>query len=120
MKSKQGSALRQIIKKIWEYALPMYWSYMDFEKAYDSVRRDGMWQIAEYYGIPTKIVALLKSWYVGISSSVRLDDEDVDWLPITKGLIQGCVMSPSLLYFYIDVMMRKVTEDGAGVLMVGR
>ena len=112
-------ALRQIIEKRWEYALPVYCSFMDLEKAYDSVWREGMWQIAEYYGIPAKIVAILKSWYDGIHSCVRLDGEDGDWFPISTGLRQGCVMSPSLFNAYMDAMMRKVTEDGAGGIMVG-
>ena len=112
-------ALRQIVEKRWEYALPVYCSFMDLEKAYDSVWRDGMWRIAKYYGIPTKIVDLLRKWYLGITSSVRMDGEEGDWFPITTGLRQGCVMSPSLFNIYMDAMMRKVTEEAAGGVMVG-
>ena len=112
-------ALRQIVEKRWEYALPMYCAFMDLEKAYDSVWRDGMWQLAKYYGIPTQIVELLRSWYEGISSCVRLEESDGDWFPITTGLRQGCVMSPSLFNVYMDAMMRKVTEGEAGGVMVG-
>ena len=89
------------------------------EKAYDSVWRKGMWRIAKYYGIPTKIVELLREWYLGISSSVRMDGEEGDWFPITTGLRQGCVMSPSLFNIYMDAMMRRVTEEAAGGVMVG-
>ena len=92
---------------------------MDLEKAYDSVWREGMWRIAKYYGIPTKIVDLLRKWYLGITSSVRMDGEEGDWFPITTGLRQGCVMSPSLFNIYMDAMMRKVTEEAAGGVMVG-
>ena len=112
-------ALRQIVEKRWEYALPVYCTFMDLEKAYDSVWREGMWQIAEFYGIPTKIVQLLRSWYTDISSCVRLEESDGDWFPIRSGLRQGCVMSPSLFNLYMDAMMRKVTEGEAGGVMVG-
>ena len=112
-------ALRQIVEKRWEYALPVYCSFMDLEKAYDSVWREGMWHIAKYYGIPTKIVDLLRNWYIGITSSVRLDGEEGDWFPITTGLRQGCVMSPALFNVYMDAIMRRVTEEAAGGIMVG-
>ena len=113
-------ALRQIVEKRWEFALPIYCAFMDLEKAYDSVWREGMWQIAKYYGVPTRIVELLRSWYEGIISCVRLDGDDGDWFPIRTGLRQGCVMSPSLFNVYMDAMMRKVTEGTAGGVMVGR
>ena len=73
--------------------------------------------IAKHYGITNKIVDLLKNWYPGISSSVRLDGEEGDWFPITKGLRQSCVMSPSLFNINRDAM-RKVTEEATGGVMV--
>ena len=112
-------ALRQVVEQRWEYALPIYCSFIDLEKAYDSVWRGGMWQIAKYYGIPAQIVELLKNWYEGISSCVRLEEGDGDWFPIRTGLRQGCVLSPSLFNVYMDAIMRKVTEDTAGGVMVG-
>ena len=60
---------------------------------------------------------LLRNWYDGISSCVRLDEVDGDWSPKRTGLRQGCVMSSSLFIIYMDAMMRKVTEDGAGEVM---
>ena len=57
---------------------------------------------------------------MGISSCVRLDGVDGDWFPIRTGLRQGCVMSPSLFNMYMDAMMKKVTEDGNGGVMVGK
>ena len=108
------------MEKRWEYALPIYCSFMDLEEAYHSVWREGMWQIAKHYGIPATIVELLRNWYSGISSCVRLDGVDGDWFLIRTGLRQGCVMSPSLFNIYMDAIMRKVTEDGAGGVMVGK
>ena len=112
-------ALRQVIEKRWEYALPIYCSFMDLEKAYDSVWREGMWQVARYYGIPTRIVDLLKNWYIGISSFVRMDGEEGELLPINTGLKQCCVMSTLLFNIYMDATMRKITEVLAGGVIVG-
>ena len=48
---------------------------MDLEKAYDSVLREGMWQNGKYYGIPTRIVDLLRNWCIGISSLLKMNGE---------------------------------------------
>lgn len=114
-------AMRQVMEKRWEYALPVYCAFIDLEKAYDSVWREGMWKIAEHYGISEKIVELLRNWYVDVSSCVRMDGGEGEWFPVTTGLRQGCVMSPSLFNVYMDAMMRKVTDDGVdGGVRVGR
>jgi hypothetical protein len=114
-------AMRQVMEKRWEYALPVYCAFIDLEKAYDSVLREGMWKIAEHYGISEKIMELLRNWYVDVSSCVRMDGGEGEWFPVTTGLRQGCVMSPSLFNVYMDAMMRKVTDDGVdGGVRVGR
>ena len=51
---------------------------MDLEKAYDSVWREGMWQIAKYYDVPTRKVEVLRSWNEGVISCVRLDGHEGD------------------------------------------
>ena len=113
-------ALRQVLEKKWEFALPVYCVFIDLEKAYDSVWREGIWKISEYYGIPKIIVELLRSWYTGISSCVRVDGGEGEWFPIRTGLRQGCVLSPSLFNVYMDAMMRKVTEGAPGGVRVGQ
>ena len=109
----QVFALRQILEKSWEYALPVYCAFIELGKAYDSLWGEGMWKIAEYYWIPKDIVEILRSWYESINSCVRVDVVESDWFPIMTGFRQGCVMSPSLFNLYIDAMARKVTEDWA-------
>ena len=54
-------ALRQVVKKRWEYALTVYCSFMELEKAYDYVWGDDMCHNPKNYGIRTKIVDLLRN-----------------------------------------------------------
>ena len=111
--------LRQVLEKKWEHAMPVYCAFMDLEKAYDSVWREGMWQIAKYYGVPRQIVEMLRDYYNGSSSCVRIDGGQGDWFPINTGLRQGCVMSPSLFNIYMDAMMGQVIGGTPGGVMVG-
>ena len=100
--------------------ISVYCAFKDLEKAYDSVWREGMWKISDYYGILKLIVELLRSWYAGIISCVRVVGGEGDWFPIRTGLRQGCVLLPSLLNVHMGTMMRKVTEGAQGGVRDGR
>ena len=52
--------LRQIIEKSLEFNNNLYICFVDFKQAYDSVWRDTLWQALPSYGIPEKLVRLLK------------------------------------------------------------
>ena len=45
-------ALRQIIEKSREFAQRLYICFIDFKQAYDSVWREGLWEVLRRYGIP--------------------------------------------------------------------
>jgi len=50
----------QILEKKWEYNEAMYRLFIDFKKAYDSVRREVLYNILIAFGIPMKLVRLKK------------------------------------------------------------
>jgi len=62
--TEQIFILRNIIKQSIEWQLPIYINFIDFEKAFDSVHRDSLWTIMKYYGIPEKIVKMIKLLYM--------------------------------------------------------
>ena len=52
----QIATLRIIIEQSLEWNTGLYLVFVDFEKAFDSVDRDVIWQILWHYGVPEKIV----------------------------------------------------------------
>jgi hypothetical protein len=52
--------IRQILEKKWEYNEAVRELYIDLEKAYDSVRREILYNILIEFGIPMKLVRLIK------------------------------------------------------------
>ena len=51
--------VRQILEKKWEYKEATHQFFIDFKKAYDSVRRETLYNILIEFGIPTKLVRLI-------------------------------------------------------------
>jgi len=52
--------IRQILEKKWEYNEEVHQLFINFKKAYDSVRREILYKILIEFGIPRKLVRLTK------------------------------------------------------------
>jgi hypothetical protein len=52
--------IRQILEKKWEYNGTVHQLFIDFKKAYDSVRRKVFYSILIEFGVPRKLVSLIQ------------------------------------------------------------
>ena len=82
--------------------------FINFKKAYDSVRREVLYKILIEFGIPSKLVRLIKMSLTGIYSRVRVGKNVSDRFPIRNGLEQGDALSPLLFNFAIECAIRRV------------
>jgi len=64
--------IRQILEKKWEYNEEVHQLFIDFKKAYDSVRREILYTILIESGIPKKLVRLIKMSLTETYSTVRV------------------------------------------------
>ena len=92
---------------------------MDFEKAFDSVHRESLWKILRLYGIPEKIIKMIRIMYDDFQCSVLHDGKESLWFKIITGVKQGCLLSPILFVITIDYVMKKSTADRKGIEWVG-
>ena len=76
---------------------------MDFKKAYDSVRREVLYNILIEYGIPKKLLRLIKMCLAETYSRVRVGKNLSHMFPIRNGLKQGDALSPLLFNFALGV-----------------
>ena len=63
--------------------------FIDFKKAYDSVRREVLSKILIEFGIPRKLVRLIKMSLTETYSRVRVGKNVTDKFPVRNGLKQG-------------------------------
>jgi len=106
--------IRQILEKKWEYNEEVYQLFIDFKKAYDSVRREVLYMVLIEFGIPRKLVRLIKMSLTETYSRVRVGKNVSDRFPIRNGLKQGEALSPTLLNFALGYAIRwvQVNQDG--------
>ena len=66
----------------------MHHLFIDFKKACDSVRREALYSILIEFGIPKKLVRLIKMCLTGTYSRVRVGKNLSEMFPIRNGLKQ--------------------------------
>jgi hypothetical protein len=79
--------IRQIPEKKWEYNGIVHQLFIEFKKAYDSVRREVLYNILIEFGIPRKLVGLNKMCLNEIYSRVRIGKYLSDKFTIENGFI---------------------------------
>ena len=72
----------------------IYFCFIDYAKAFDSVDHNKLWKILKEIGIPDHLIFLLRNLYAGQEATVRIGHGTTDWFQIGKGLRQGCILLP--------------------------
>jgi hypothetical protein len=81
-------------KKKWEYNEMVHKLFVDFKKAYDSVRREVLYNIPIEFGITTKLVWVIKMCLNETYRKVCICTQLSDSSPLQNGLKQGDALSP--------------------------
>ena len=116
-KADQTANIRWIIKKAREFQKNIYFCFIDYAKAFDSVDHNKLWKILQEMGIPDHLTCLLRNLYAGQEATVRIGHETTDWFQIGKGVCQSCILSPCLFNLYAEYIMKNagLEEAQAGI-----
>jgi hypothetical protein len=86
--------------------------YIDLTKAYDRVDRDILWCILGRYGVPEKMVELIKQLHVGSVARIKLNGKvSTDSFGLNNGLKQGSVFAPLLFNVFFGSIMNNCREQ---------
>lgn len=93
----------------------IYVCFVDFQKAFDTVRRGILWNVLRRAGVGGKMLKILQSMYVSVKSCVRYPGTPgglTDYFNCPFGVRQGCVLSPSLFSFFINELAYEISKNG--------
>ena len=98
------------LEKCWEWGIDQCALFVDLQKAFDKVNRDHLWKVLQenYYGIPKKLVRVIRSIYSQNISKVRTQKIESEYFNIESGVRQGDVLSPLLFIIFMDRCIRDV------------
>ena len=104
------ATLRIIAEQSLEWNTSLNITFIDFEKASDSVNHSTLWKILRHYGIPEKFIAIIQQSYYNSQLRVIRNGELTPPFSVKTGVQQGCIISPMLFLLVIDWIMKTTTE----------
>lgn len=98
---------QQIIQKRREFNLPTYMMFVDYEKAFDRVKRDKLWEIMYDKCYPIHLIRVIQSMYNNTEILINNITETSTKAKVNQGVKQGCPLSPALFNLYIDAAIEE-------------
>ena len=98
----------QMLEIKWEYNEAVHQLFIDIKKAYDSVRREVLYNILMEFGIPKKLIRLIKMCLTETYGRVQVWKILSDMFRIRNGLKQGDALLPLLFNFTLEYAIRRV------------
>lgn len=106
--------IRQIAEKMMAKGKEVHMAFIDLEKAYDSVPINRLWMAMEKFGIPKSLLHFIKRMYV-CKACVKVGNRLSTEFSTTKGLRQGCGMSPTLFKIFLEDVLGKWNKSCRGM-----
>ena len=98
-------AFRNILEQSLELNISLCINFIDFQKAFDSVHRESLWKILQTYGLPPKIINLIKMFYDNFECSIILRNNNIN-----KNK-QNTLFHPMVITIFIQIKI-QIHVDG--------
>lgn len=105
------ACVRRVLDRAEATKMPIFVTFLDWEKAFDKVKQDRLMKALERMNIPTKYCTAIGSLYSDPKFRVKMGDDESEWKSQKTGIRQGCPLSPYLFIILMTVLFRDV-KDG--------
>ena len=96
--------LSTIIQKYTSQNKKVYAAFVDYQKCFDTIYRNGLWYKLIKEGFDGKLLKLLRSMYSDVRSCVKHLNSLSDFFKIDNGLFQGELTSPLLFCHFVNTL----------------
>lgn len=102
--------IRRAIVKCVASGTEVFAVLLDWEKAFDKISREAMFEAFERFRMPPKMQKVLKSFFANTRFAVEMEGKESEWLEQKTGVRQGCPLSPYLFLIVISAMFYDVHQ----------
>ena len=89
--------------------------WLDLQNAFGSVPHATMWDMLQRLSVPPSFISLCKTIYENSGHHVIMDAGKIQFIKQTKGIKQGCPLSPLLFNSVMEGLSRGIhTLSGVG------
>jgi len=86
----------------------MFMVFLDWEKAFDRIHQDKLFQALVEMGLPLKFLDAIASLYNSPQFAVKIGNKSSLWKTQKRGIRQGCPLSPYLFIIVMHVLFEEV------------
>ena len=86
---------------------PLYFAFVDLEKAFDRVPRKVLWWALRSLGVEEWAVRVIQGMYTDVKSRVRVNGQYSKEFGVGVGVHQGSVLSPLLFILVLEALSRQ-------------
>ena len=109
----------EIISKYIRDGDSVYSCFYDLASAFDTVEYPVLLNSLAKSGISGKSWRLIKQWYTGVKSQVRVNGSTSTPFPTNRGVRQGSVLSPVLFLLVMDPLLIELKSKSCGLNVFG-
>ena len=104
-----------MVEQPFEYRSPLYKIFVDFERAFDSLKHTAIWQTLAERGVPSKLVNIIKELYNKSTCQVIHRNRKSEIIPVRNGVSQGWVLFTLLFNIVLDTALSKANYIQRGI-----
>ncbi|KAE9421479.1 hypothetical protein Angca_002220, partial [Angiostrongylus cantonensis] len=99
--------LTRLIEVSREYKRPLCLTFIDLEKAFDSIEREADMEALDNQGVPTQYIKTLRVLYNNFTTKISPFYNDIN-VDVKRGVRQGDTISPKLFTATLQNVMRTL------------
>ena len=84
---------------------------LDFEKAFDSVEWEFMFEVLRKFNLGDEFISLVKCCYTNMFSCVSNNGFTTNWFELFRGVRQGCPLSCILFILCVEIMSNRIRNN---------
>jgi hypothetical protein len=111
-------ATNVLIQRCRDMNTDIYACFIDYQKAFDTVRHSKMIEILISAGIDKRDIRIITELYWGQNAEIKVDNAMSEKVEIQRGVRQGCVLSPMLFNLYAETVFSEALNEETGGIKV--
>ena len=108
---EQIFSLQQMIEKSIEFNIPLNIIMVDFEKCFDTVRWDAIWDALEKTSMDKSYIHIIKQCYFNSRAQIRTDVGTTNFIKTERSVKQGDKLSCFLFCLVLAMVVLKTEEQ---------